>query len=149
MKFRISFEYNRVLHAMMVGGFLFYGNISLASAAAVDGVFRGNYQCPAGLQGVILSFTSNSANKLRVVWSFFDVPGGFVSPTGIAEFKGTYTPSNRRVVVNPPLPWVAQPPGYVAIGFSGTLSADGKRITGTMSGASCTTISVTRLKVIP
>lgn len=116
-----------------------------ALAGPADGIFKGKYTCAQGETGVVLSIVTNARNRVRVIFSFYDLDGNGSVPTGIYDLDGTYKASTRTVTTRDEGRWIAQPSGYVTTGFTARLNSDGSRLAGNLHLSSCSSIVAGRL----
>ena len=111
----------------------------------VDGAWRGSYTCGRLKIGLRLNLKAdaprNPAETVEVkgTFEFFPLPESAQIVPGSYELAGSYT--QGRLIVNGSH-WVDQPRGYVMVGLNGLLV--GTNLTGTASGAGCSTFEVRR-----
>ena len=101
--------------------------------------WSGTYSCAQGATDASLSVQRATRNSASAVFSFS-------TPRGVSGAYWVHATVNARTrqVVWRTGEWVNQPAGFVTVGFSGTVSADGQRMSGTVSHASCGSFSFVR-----
>jgi hypothetical protein len=137
------------------------GTAAAASAAAatkpqlaglagksMTGTWEGTYTCGQGLTGLDLKISrSGHGTGLAATFSFYPVPSNASVPTGVFTMSGSIRPGSRVVLRY--RHWVIQPPGWIMVSLSGSVSGDrfhGRVIGGPGSAPGCTRFSVTKLK---
>lgn len=115
-----------------------------AQAGPLDGTFRGKYTCDKGVTQGTSTFILDSANRVRLYEVSHTAPGGPTIPANIIDYQGTYNPSTRTFYL-PAVTWLVRPPGWKTGAVTGSVSADGKKVTYRWAGLACTAYVGTRL----
>jgi hypothetical protein len=124
--------------------FLALAVVAAAQAATPDGTYKGTYTCSAGPGGVTLDITPRRSGKLAAVLRFYSLAGKTNVAPGSYRMSGRFVPATGEVVLFA-RSWIQQPPGYTLANIKGKLSADGKSISGRLTGdAGCKGIKVKR-----
>ena len=115
---------------------------SPAQGQAPQGTWKGTYVCAQGRTGITLTIAPVDTGALRGFMEFYATPDNPKVPSGRYTLDGTLNAASDRIRLQPDY-WLQQPPGYVMVGFDGTL--DGDRFSGQVFGhPACTTFSVVR-----
>jgi hypothetical protein len=103
--------------------------------------WHGEYVCGQGLTALVVRIVSaGDCNRIDAIFDFAHAPTG---AAGRYKMRGTYDATTRAITFAPGT-WIAQPPGYVTVGMSGTVSADGRAYTGSITNPSCGPFRVER-----
>ncbi len=112
-------------------------------AVALLGNWTGSYVCAQGETGVTLSLDAATGLSFNGSFSFFALPQNPGVPSGSFAIAGTFDPQSRRIAIEA-VRWIEQPPGYIMVGMTGTVSADLTSIVGNLTHPSCAGLSVSR-----
>lgn len=102
--------------------------------------YVGRYFCAQGWTDMTLSVVDVEGPRVRMQGTFRHGPTG---TQGAYLLRGFCFPSTQRMVLSPQ-GWVQQPPGYMMVGMSGTVSNGGQAFTGRMLHRSCGEFTFTR-----
>jgi hypothetical protein len=111
------------------------------SAASLDGVWTGTYDCSQGLTGVRLTITGPDGGALKATLDFYPVATNPGVAEGSYELVGTYSAA-EGLALNPDY-WVDEPAGYEMVGLRAR-PPHGNSMSGAVHAAGCSTFSVTR-----
>ena len=100
------------------------------AASSLVGQWTGRYVCGQGETGLSLVL---GVDGVHGVFYFYPVPGNPRVPHGCFDVSHGYEPGTRTVLVTPGS-WRMRPRGFVSGGIQGTLSADGRSISGRIIG---------------
>lgn len=103
-------------------------------ARSVLGPWVGTYVCAQGLTGLTLSITDATPTNARALFHFYADPRNPRVPTGCFSMTGTYDPGSGRLQLKGK-DWLLRPGGYRVVHFDGQVDAEGRRFSGTVSGA--------------
>jgi hypothetical protein len=101
-------------------------------------IWSGHYFCAQGKTSLALQITSVRGNTVTAVFAFSHAESG---ASGMLQTSGPYDSRSRRLTLSPEA-WIRQPPGYMLVGMSGTLSVDGSRFAGSILNRGCSTFAV-------
>jgi len=96
-------------------------------------IWSGHYYCAQGKTSLGLQITSVRDNLVEAMFEFSHAESG---ASGSHHVSGRYDPTSRRLDLQPEA-WVRRPPGFVMVGMSGTVSADGWTFVGSAPGCTC------------
>lgn len=109
--------------------------------------FAGSYVCNQGrtLMSLEIDEVEAGEDTTDVQATFtFDYVSGRPRVHGAFRASGTWDPETRTIALTPD-EWTEDPSnGWVMVGLHGTLTKDGRSVTGTIDGPGCTTFSVKR-----
>jgi hypothetical protein len=111
-------------------------------AAALVGRWHGSYSCNQGRTGLQLLITKADGLAFEGEFAFHALPENPDVPTGRFAVQGALDIASDRVTIDG-LRWLEQPSGYQMVNLSGTLSADGRTIAGTVEFTGCGDFRVT------
>ena len=113
-----------------------------AQDAGIAGVWRGTYTCAQGVTGLILR-VAGAGEAVTASFEFFADPSNPGIPSGAYTMTGRYDTKSRALALRQER-WVEQPPGYIMVDLDGTLSADGRTVTGRIANENCSDFTVSR-----
>ena len=105
-------------------------------AAALAGEWRGSYSCAQGRTGLVLTIGPAEGLGFTGEFYFYPLDRNPGVPDGRFAIEGSWEPASRRVEIRG-VAWIEQPTNYALVDLSGTLSADGRVIDGTVDHPSC------------
>lgn len=121
---------------------------SVAWAQGAAGAWQGRYVCGQGTTGLLLTVRAAGESDVEALFRFYPVKGNPGVPEGCFEMSGRYDPATREVSLSAGQ-WLLRPPGYITVDLSGTLSADGGTLSGTVHGPLCTRFELRRVPMVP
>lgn len=95
--------------------------------------WRGKYICTQGLTDLAFRVTSVSGTEIGAIFQFVHVDSG---AAGSYRMTGHYNPRLRTVSFEPG-EWLEQPPNYVTISMTGSVSPDGSIFAGRIPHPGC------------
>lgn len=122
-------------HFMTLAGLLLVSCV--ASASSPNGTWQGQYDCAQGKTALALTITQAGPGRVRALFYFHALASNPRVPSGCFTMTGHYEAAGRRIVLQPTL-WLLQPAHFVWIGLVGRIGADGKGMTGRITGPGCT-----------
>lgn len=132
------------LRWLAVAAVLVAGNQPLRAEDGPAGVWVGRYTCGQGETGLTLAIESGDNGTVRARFVFYPIGSNPNVPEGCFAMAGAYSPPNRQIdLVSKG--WILRPKGYVTVGLSGQISADGASMTGGVDGPRCTTFELHRV----
>lgn len=114
----------------------------------VAGIWEGRYSCGQGATGLMLTVRPTEGSNVEALFRFYAVKSNPGVPEGCFEMTGTYVPGTRQMDLSAGR-WLLRPFGYVTVDLSGTVSADGSGMSGTVIGPLCTRFELHRGPMVP
>jgi hypothetical protein len=130
---------------------LWVSGVALAPRARADknparveaSVWEGWYQCAQGRTGLRLTL-ERVGTGLRAVFAFQGLPENPDVPAGAYTMRGTASEDGLRIRLDPER-WLAQPPGYVMVGLSGTIEPASGVLRGRIEHEACGAFELRRV----
>ena len=115
---------------------------SALSPGRLTGTWTGAYFCPQGWTGLRLILKAASNGALTAIFDFYPIDGNSGAPSGSFTLTGSYSAQGLRLT---PGHWISEPPDYLMVSLTAPAPGDdGTTLSGTVTGAGCTTFSVSR-----
>jgi hypothetical protein len=111
------------------------------------GDWEGNYVCAQGPTALTLRISPEPANQVIALFHFHARPDNPLVPEGCFEMAGAYQPETGQIDLSAGR-WILEPPGFVTVDLSGTVSRDGSQMTGSVLGPGCTVFSLHRVVAV-
>jgi len=116
--------------------------VAAEDASALIGRWHGSYSCNQGRTGLQLLITKADGLAFEGEFAFHALPENPDVPSGRFAVQGALDIASDGVTIDG-MRWLEQPPGYQMVNLSGTLSADGRTIAGTVDFTGCSDFHVT------
>jgi hypothetical protein len=100
---------------------------------ALNRIWVGDYDCPQGRTDLVLRVIDVGGDRVRAIFDFHHAP---TNAAGQFLVAGRYDGESGHVNLAPGA-WLLHPEGYVTVGMSGHVSADGARFEGKITAAEC------------
>jgi hypothetical protein len=122
--------------------------VAAGSASAQEdryaGEWTGKYVCGQGVTALRLVITATGGGGARAVAHFFPTPENSRVPEGCFTATGLFEKTSGQLSLRKER-WIMRPRNYVMTDFDGTVDADGKNLSGRLSGVQgCASFSLTR-----
>src|SRR5262245_28892491 len=129
-------------------------SVVAGGAAAQDvnltGYWRGTYKCGQGLTGVNLTIRKGFGSAFDAVFHFYAVPQNPGVPTGCFKMWGRIEPYTRQFSLkSDDGQWIIRPPEYTVANANGTVSPDGRSMSGKIEAEGCSNIELQRIDKPP
>lgn len=132
---------------------LLLAGLALAGVAAADSslelpresVWEGRYLCAQGSTALTLTVQPIGGDAVRATFAFGPTPETPDVPRGSYTMLGTLSAGSRTVHLVPER-WVAQPPGYVMVGMTGTFDVARGVMQGSIDHPSCGPFQLRRVR---
>lgn len=125
----------------------------LAGVAAADSslqlpsesVWEGRYLCAQGSTGLTLTVRPVGGDVVTAIFAFGPTPENPDVPRGSYTMRGTLSAGSHTVHLVPER-WLAQPPGYVMVGMTGTFDVARGVMQGSIDHPSCGPFQLRRVR---
>jgi hypothetical protein len=118
------------------------------AATTLTGKWRGSYSCLQGHTGLLLTIEDSVGGVFSGEFAFFPLDDNPKVPKGRFAIAGIFNSQSGAVAMKG-VHWIEQPPNYLMVDLSGTLSDDGRSIDGKIEFSGCTSFHVTIEGIAP
>jgi hypothetical protein len=139
-------EMPNLIRAMLVIAAMLIVTAGMASAQEdrYAGEWTGKYVCGQGVTALRLVITATGGGGARAVAHFFPTPENPRVPEGCFTATGLFEKTSGQLSLRKER-WIMRPRNYVMTDFDGTVDADGKNLSGRLSGVQgCASFALTR-----
>jgi hypothetical protein len=111
------------------------------ATTTLTGKWRGSYSCLQGHTGLLLTIENSVGGVFTGEFAFYPLEDNPKVSKGRFAIAGTFNSQSGAVAVKG-VRWIEQPPNYLMVDLSGTLSGDGRSIDGKVEFSGCTSFHV-------